>query len=470
MIGSSRRRSAVGRSAAGHGFKLHVAEARSASLHRRLLHASVAALAAALILLLLPATLPVRAVAVVAAALAGLAWPPRDAKPSALASIRLQTGLSYETALGLLERRKQSEPAVATESNGAKADPYGLEQAVLERADRNIRGYESQPRPAWWLPALVVAGSLVLLPDLLPAATSSQAGAGVTAPAGATDAALEAEPPLEPAPPEPPAPGRAEPPVAAPGQDDDGGDTPVSDLPEGDVEGQAPLSRYLQSLRERPAATGAPTDGSATADEASEADSQTQSEEGSDLGQGDGGGTGDEADRDNTGSGTDQASDGSDPSGGPDSAQQSEDGATEGEGSAQAAGDEAEPGGQLGADQLDEGEFGAGSDEGTSADVAGGSGDPDGGAEGAESAGVGGSEGGEELLVPQGAGGSQEQLPGVLSAGPETVAGSVRLPGSTDVELPPGTRYAPYQSAAEDALTEGDLPLDYQEIIRRYFR
>ena len=103
-------------------------------------------------------------------------------------------------------------------------------------------------------------------------------------------------------------------------------------------------------------------------------------------------------------------------------------------------------------------------------DVSRGDGEAGSDAEGADSAGVGGSVDEQDLLDPQGAGGLQEQLPGVLRDGPESVAGSVRLPGSTEVELPPGTSYAPYQNAAEEALTEGDLPLDYQEIIRRSFQ
>jgi len=61
-------------------------------------------------------------------------------------------------------------------------------------------------------------------------------------------------------------------------------------------------------------------------------------------------------------------------------------------------------------------------------------------------------------------------LPGVLQDGPENPAGTVRLPGDTEVFLPPGRAVTEYQTAAEEALSEGDLPLAYQEVIRRYFR
>src|SRR5690606_1479578 len=62
-----------------------------------------------------------------------------------------------------------------------------------------------------------------------------------------------------------------------------------------------------------------------------------------------------------------------------------------------------------------------------------------------------------------------ELLPGVLQDGPENPAGTVRLPGDTAVFLPAGRAAADYQAAAEEALTEGDLPLSYHEVIRRYF-
>ncbi len=72
--------------------------------------------------------------------------------------------------------------------------------------------------------------------------------------------------------------------------------------------------------------------------------------------------------------------------------------------------------------------------------------------------------------VADGEGTEPDLLPGVLQFGPENPAGVVRLPGEEEVALPPGRSPADYRSAAEEALTEGDLPLAYQEVIRRYFR
>lgn len=476
MIGASRRRSAMGRGAAGSTFELHLREARVATVHRRLLHAALLALAAAVVALFLPLSLPWRAGLVLAAGATGAAWPLRRGVDAALKSIRSQTGLSYETALGLLERPAEGAPGhrqvTPEDSTADPADPYGFEGAVMEQARLSIRGFESDPRPAWWLPALVVTVALVVLPEFISTPASSFTQASPTAPSAGSEGAAEAEKLPEPTAPEPPAPGRAEPPGVAPDRDEEEGESPVTDLPEGDVEGQAPLSRYLQSLRERPAATGAPTDGSADPDEGAEADREAAESprDGTESGQS---GPSQPSDADPTDASDDQVSSPGNTEGTEDQSEQAvqEDG-TEGEFAAGADEQEGEQGLQPGADQLDQGQTGPGGDDSGAdpMDVSRGDGEAGSDAEGADSAGVGGSVDEQDLLDPQGAGGLQEQLPGVLRDGPESVAGSVRLPGSTEVELPPGTSYAPYQNAAEEALTEGDLPLDYQEIIRRYFQ
>ncbi len=476
MIEASRRRSALRRSGAASPFELHVREARRASLHRRLLHAAVAALVAAVVTVFLPLPLLARAGITLAAALLGAGWPLRRGVDAALAAIRSQTGLSYETALDLLQppggeqgRRRDAREESAAE---AEADPYGLQRAVIERAGLSIRGYESEPRPAWWLPALVVAAALVVIPEFVGSpATRAETGAPAAA-SPSTEVMPEAEQAPQPDAPEPPAPGRAEPPAAGPDRDESGDDAPVSELPEGDVEGQSPLSRYLNSLREKPATEGAPTEGSQGDEDTAEADREgSEDERSGEPGEGNESGSGDGTERETT------TSSQAPPTGGdPEATSEQDDGAQEGEGdqgseTAEAAGQEGEPGEQAGSEQLDQGTSEAGGqDPGDSMQASMGEGDPDSETEGSQSAGVGGAEAGEELLDPQGAGGDQEQLPGVLRDGPETVAGSVRIPGSDEVELPPGRSHDAYQAAAEEAISEGDLPLDYQEIIRRYFR
>lgn len=470
MIGASRRHSRVGRQTGGSTFELHLREARAASAHRRLLHGALAALAVSVVTLFVPWQLPVRALVVVLAGIAGAAWPLRRGVEGALRSIRGQTGLSYETALTVLNR----EGGASSQQEGQPdPDPYGLGAAVIDRARESVRSYASEPRPAWWLPALVVAASLVLLPEILtlPASTSTAAALGAVGVGG--EAAPEAEGvQSEPAPPEPPAPGRAEEPAMSPDRNDDDSGSPVTELPEGDMEGQAPLDRYLQSLRERPAATGASTDGAEGENDSPEADQQSEDDRSREPGDGqetrDGERT-NESSQDASGSG-DTPPEGDD-QGESESQEGTEESGAEAVGAEGSPIREQDPEAQPGGDRVDEGDTGSGEDPaGENSVDQGGSGDPASGSEGTDSAGVGGAEGAEELLDPQGAGGSQEQLSGVLQDGPETVAGSVRIPGSDDVDLPPGTDLAPYRSAAEEALTEGDLPLDYQEIIRRYFR
>jgi hypothetical protein len=63
-----------------------------------------------------------------------------------------------------------------------------------------------------------------------------------------------------------------------------------------------------------------------------------------------------------------------------------------------------------------------------------------------------------------------EFLPGRLGRGPQNTGGAVRLPGSDRVEIPLGSAPGSFGSAVEKAVTEGDIPVDYQEIIRNYFR
>ena len=126
---------------------------------------------------------------------------------------------------------------------------------------------------------------------------------------------------------------------------------------------------------------------------------------------------------------------------------------------------------QAGEDGLDPGEPGedgpqAGSDDGTDGDMGFSPGDEDG-----QSAGAGA---GPETAALQeqlnGAQGEEEFLEGQLTGGEVNVGGDVRLPGFADVELPPGASPAGYGEAVERALTGGTVPLEYQEIIRNYFR
>ena len=63
-----------------------------------------------------------------------------------------------------------------------------------------------------------------------------------------------------------------------------------------------------------------------------------------------------------------------------------------------------------------------------------------------------------------------EQLEGTLEQGTINTGGQVRLPGDDDVTLPGGSAPAEYQQGVERALSEGRIPVEYQEILRSYFR
>lgn len=468
MISQSKRRSPLGRLVNDEPFALHVKEARRADLNRRLLVGASAALVSSLVALFTPLALVVRVGIAATAFLTGLAWRTRGADKAALNAIREQTGLSYETALEL----------APTVTDGAP-DPFGLKAGVRRRAELAIRGYEAPRHPAWWLPALIVAAALTLLPALTPELfTGQHAPSGSTAPEGAG-------PPSAPLPqqqePEPEEESEEEAVEELAAGEEQGAEGPsgleapgaqADELDSTDVTGAvAPLARYLETLKQRPQAVNVseeearqPREGAPDSDAGEGEDDNAAAEppatgEGEMRGPREGDDTSGprrpaEVDPDELGDqeanelGDEQGGEGAD--GGPD-------GAGEDSGLSPEEAHGASQGGQ-------EGDGGTEPSDGGEADAAIGS-------EGEGSAGSGGEARtmDEEQLIPGGTG-PLEHLPGQLGDGPETIAGSLRLPGMQDLELPAGTQAAPYIRAAEEALTEGELPLQYQEIIRRYFR
>lgn len=64
-----------------------------------------------------------------------------------------------------------------------------------------------------------------------------------------------------------------------------------------------------------------------------------------------------------------------------------------------------------------------------------------------------------------------EFLQGELSQGESNLAGTVRLPGASQETFDPARLSSTdFQRAQEQAVTEGRIPIEYQEIIRNYFR
>ena len=63
-------------------------------------------------------------------------------------------------------------------------------------------------------------------------------------------------------------------------------------------------------------------------------------------------------------------------------------------------------------------------------------------------------------------------LEGKLTDGPSNLAGEISLPGSTEADFPQtnSVSNSNFQYSVEEAITEGSIPLEYQEILRNYFR
>lgn len=483
MIAPSKRRSAE--PVRGALLTLHVATARRLAAQRRAWRGSLAALGGSVLVAVVARFVPVPPLThlalVAVAGMSGAALPLPSLRRPALDHIARQAGLAYETALGL-------PPAEA-----AAADPYGLRAQLVERAGLSVRDYEPPAAPAWWLPVLALALAVVVLTQALPrqAASSTGAAEGSAAPAGE---------PLEPeaAPqggeltPVQEAPARAD---GAGAPDLDGNTLDGRDAipPGGSEAGNDALSRFLEALRQQSGQGGEGGEGGAAAIGAAEAEAPA---EGEPAGAGAGAaevpagaddrsaspGAGEGASPGTNEAAGDERAEGGEDGGGPGRQPGTEPGgeAAEAEGSAagQGAPPQARDGQDAGADERglteDDQAAGGAREEGATPGGGGDSGVSVGGSqgEGDSAVGVGGGAvaDGEDA---QGTGllaGGVELLPGVLLPGPTTAAGNVRLPGDDQVELPPGTPLAPYLTAAEEALGEGDLPAGYQEIIRRYFR
>jgi hypothetical protein len=426
---------------------LHDRVARRWSRARRATTAGVLAAVASLAALAFTAPAEVHAGAIAAAAVLGLVWPQRDLRQEAFRWIGARAGLAYETAV----------------EAGERSDRFGLFDAVRTQGRLAIRDVAlPQPSP-WWLPAALLAatlwawGAFVGVPWTVP---WTSAGPSPEAPGGSPFAPpAEAEPVEAPLAEEAPA---ADPP--APRSDDasagaPGGEGGASDG--GGADGASSerdaLERFVEGLREReadPATAAVAEEGADETDEAGEAPQRApggERDDGAEAGAnapdpgGEGEPAGDEAsegDGEGEGQGDetgDERADGDEP-GGADAP---------GDGAPEDAGDpssEGEDGGQAGAAGVDPGE-----DPGDAGVGVGAPGDASDAVD-------------EDARAP-------DALPSILGAGPETPIGGVALPGAEgDGAFPEGAAGAAFRRAVEEALTEGEVPVSYQEVIRNYFR
>ncbi len=495
MISPSKRRRSELRT--DEAFTLHVTSARRLATRERIWRASLGALIAAVVMVVLglfvPVVLAVQLAGLVVGAAIGALIPARPQTRRALAHIAAETGLAYESALDLQTRRAHAAADASEAGAPGRADEFGLEARLLERARRSVRDYRPESAPPWWLPVAIVALAVVALSRIVPGLAAPTQPPSATASAAAEPVATE---PLEfgdDLTPALPAAGRAEAPSAAkaPGS---GAETRDALPPGGSEAGNEALSRFMEALRQSPSdgkgsgdqAAAAP--GSASSERSLESDQQRAAQRGeqplepaeSPPGTRPGDQSSEQASsRDGADQEGSQGDQGANARPSADPGQSADD-----TGAAASRQGEGQPGAEGTADDSagDERKL----EEGGQA-VAGGDADQPGGSDsggeggtrlsgaGDEMAGAVGTGGGEvpdDGTAPEGAfaAGAVELLPGVVLDGPVTPAGNVRLPGDDQVQLPPGVSLAPYATAVEEALGEGDLPAGYQEIIRRYFR
>lgn len=450
---------------------LHLRLARRAAVHTRVTRAASLAAVATALGWLLGLTPTAHAAVLVTGAALGALLPVRAPTHAAWRSIAEQAGLAYQTHVEHAERD----------------DPYGLLAATSVQAQLSVRAVVPPRQGAWWLPLAALAVTIWLLGAVLgpptlwsgadtnatPATSASPPTPTPPAMPGVDEAAAD-EGDLADEPPDTPPSAPSQPRSSRPA--DSAGADAASDGAAGALE-RDELDRFLDGLRERPVSP--------------EADAATRDIERSDLR--DGGDAdlesaelrddpsaedadaaltpSDARDADGApeqrvelpgagGEGDSEQADGEAPEDGSDGAasEPSPDGQDAGPGEA-ADGDENDQGapsadaGEEGSQQAALGGDQPGFDEGTGDDAGAGIGPPQAAQDG----------------IPE-PGGELEALPGLLRSGPESPAGRVRLPGRDSELAPQGAAATSFERAVEQAVTDGSVPVTYQEIIRNYFR
>ncbi|MBS3967649.1 MAG: hypothetical protein KGZ60_10390 [Truepera sp.] len=417
-------------------FATHHRLARRHQWQQRLLFASGGALLGSLLGWALDLAPLMQVLSLMGGFAVGLIVPRPGSEAWAIDWIEAQVGFSYRTALELSH------------------DAYGLAPAVKARARQELRRLTPPKLQPWWLPMLVLAVGLLLLPFL---GLGNEHGSGSLAasPAGDTTPATPPEQDLTitpiPQTPEEPAatpPGlEPEAPSAAPDLSRDvdltgpGRDTAGQGAARNAPLDSETLSQFLERLAQEPPREVAPVpvrpQEALQPDAGAEAELQGEPATGDQRGEGLAG--------HERPAGAQANGEGQEPSPG-ELAQEpgqepGENAGTAGEPSPEASGDEASQ--ELGDTPND----GAG-------DTAGA---------------------GETVPVPVApAPGESRQplefLPGQLQEGPAARAGVILQPGVEPGELPAGLPAGGFERALEQALTEGRIPVELQEILRNYFR
>ncbi|MEX2535832.1 MAG: hypothetical protein WD273_09580 [Trueperaceae bacterium] len=437
---------------------LHRRLARGRDRHRHLLLSAGFALLMAVVTWALGLDLMVRAAAVVAAAAVAWLVPVRGSDAWAMRWIGERAGLAYQTVIEL----------------DAGTDRYGLREALEERAGSSLERLEQPRHSAWWLPLLALALGALLLPALpLGPGNGGFAGGPVPpggtsqSPAGTGDQPSEEEP-------TPNLPDQER--VRVPGSASESrqGEAGAESEAGGDAQAgeRDALERYLRNIRERPQAApeepeegpgdssrgpgGEPREGANERRDSGSEGESGENEAGPQGGQP--GSEGEEEGESDEGGGEQESQNPFSPAGVNEEPGETEQADETGEMGEDSGGEEIQPEEGQADNGQPEGAAGAqepgeGGEEDGRGQGAGGQGSPE------QAAGMAG-DAGEEVL----------QLEGDLGSGPLSSGGTIQLPGGDEVELPPGRSPETYTREVERAVTEGRVPLEYQEIIRNYFR
>jgi hypothetical protein len=416
--------------------------------NHRLMMCSIGALLGSLIGWMFSLSLAMHWVLMLIGFLMGFFIPVASTLPWAMAWIRERVGLSYEAAL-------ESQP-----------DPYGFHQKLQERAKTQLRQLELPTLQAWWLPIMIAAISLTLFPLIPKVITTFSAGRDTNPSTSDTPGPNEAITPQSP--PESGQSSTATPPEEA--------NTPQTTSEAQDLEAELSqssntanrdnqvadeeaLSRFLEELQQKgkqsetnnisPQLQPGQSTNSEDGDNASSIeDEQTNPFENITEPR--------EGEASNEPGQTQSEQQQNQPS-----QQENQTESTDLEQSQGSSQENSEPQSQ---ENNASGSKTQGQEKGDQALRDEGEG---------EGAGVLGSEPGE--TPGSGLEGESQQAPELLEGqilpGPQNVAGTVRLPNSPDEVAPPSNTIAPsFRPSDEEALTEGKIPLEYQNIIRNYFR
>lgn len=451
----------------------------------RLMTASTAALALSFVLWLFRVPLEVHLGGIALGFIAGL-FARRRMQSWALSWIRERSGLSYETAL---EQR-------------SRADDFGFSETLQQRATEEVSRLAPPKYQVWWLPMLAVALGLAFLP-LIPSVAELAPPFNRPTTTTPTPTATNQPNPSEPNQPtateaanEPIEANSSASPMSSTGEtnasdlNNPGGPSNTSANQNNQNADEAALERFLDNLQENePTPSDSPdvdlssvmpqqSQGSPSSNEdnasrprneqtnpferpGEQQEGQSGANQNSEQGQG-------EEQEQNEGA---QNQQGQQPQSQADPAQ-----SEQGQGEEQTSGgeDQSEQGEGVGNPQStgQEGEQNQeGSGQNSSAQGEGNEQNSDLGqnAEGAGS--LPGNPTGQSEEVVGESQQSPEFLQGRVDEGLNNTAGTVRLPGETSQTVfPEGSAPGSFSRAEEEALTEGRIPLEYQEVIRNYFR